>query len=350
MRSTVRARSRAFTLVELLVVIAIIGVLVALLLPAVQAAREAARRSSCMNNLKQTTLALLATHDALGEFPRGAYTHPKKNDPDSEDGLGWATKILPYLDQQNVYSQLVGNPLPDYARSPWKPGIFKKAYAAGKAPLGGGDAVISTFLCPSVPSDELPYQVPDGGHFGISVSMPFENTGYGSSHYKGSRGFCDNGMFWRTAEGLLTSSCSADYNGDGVLESVIKDAYTKIRMKDVADGASHTIALGEAAYFVSVEDYPMWMGTAFEDGSTLFKTRDAVNCNIGGASFPLSDWDLNRLPAGSGSDDCSFSWHQGGAFFGFVDGSVHFLTEDLELRTFWLLGDRRDGELIGAIN
>jgi prepilin-type N-terminal cleavage/methylation domain-containing protein len=350
MRTSHRRQRHAFTLVELLVVIAIIGVLVALLLPAVQAAREAARRTTCTNNLKQLSLALLTTHDAIGEFPRGAYTAPKKNDPAAEDGLGWATKILPYLDQQNVYNQIVANPLPNYGRNPWKPGIFAAAYAAAQKPLAGGETVISAFLCPSTPADQLPYQAPDGGHFGISVSVPFENTGYGSSHYKGSRGFCDNGMFWRTAEGLAVSSCSIDLNGDGVVDSVSKDAYTKIRMKDVSDGASNTIALGEAAYFVSVEDYPIWMGTAMEDGSTLFKTRDAINCNISGATFPLSPWNLAKLPAGSGSDDCSFSWHAGGAFFGFVDGSVHFLTEDLDLTTFALLGDRRDGEIAGAFN
>lgn len=342
----------AFTLIELLVVIAIIGMLVALLLPAVQAAREAARRITCTNNLKQSTLALLATHDAMGEFPRGAYTAPKKNDPAAEDGLGWATKILPYLDQQNVYSQITANSLPNYQGNPWKPGIFAAAYAAAQKPLSGGEAVISTFLCPSAPSDQLPHQTPGGSHFGIAVAIPFENTGYGSSHYKGSRGYCDNGMFWRTAEGLAVTTCSfIDLNGDGVLDTAVKDSYTRVRMKDVSDGASRTIALGEAAYFVSVEDYPIWMGTAMEDGSTLFKTQNLINCNIGGASFPLSQWERDvKLPQGSASDDCAFSWHVGGAFFGFVDGSVHFLTEDLDLTTFALLGDRRDGELTGAFN
>ena len=56
------------------------------------------------------------------------------------------------------------------------------------------------------------------------------------------------------------------------------------------------------------------------------------------------------LPGGSAQDDCAYSFHVGGAFFAFVDGSVHFLSENLELRTFWLLGNRVDGEIISRFN
>jgi hypothetical protein len=94
----------------------------------------------------------------------------------------------------------------------------------------------------------------------------------------------------------------------------------------------------------------MWAGTAAEDGSTLFKTESIINCNLNGArSFPLSAGEVQRLPGGSGSDDCAFGWHVNGALFGFVDGSIHFLTENVELRTFALLGDRMDGETTGGI-
>ncbi len=80
-------------------------------------------------------------------------------------------------------------------------------------------------------------------------------------------------------EGLKVGACSADYNGDGQLEVIPKEAYTRIRMQDVEDGTSKTIAIGEAAYTVDIDDYPMWMGSWKEDGSVLFKTRDMVNCN-----------------------------------------------------------------------
>jgi hypothetical protein len=151
-------------------------------------------------------------------------------------------------------------------------------------------------------------------------------------------------MFWRTKEGLkVGTSVLADYNGDGALESIVKDErLTRLRMTDVIDGTSHTIAVGEAAYFIDFQDFPFWMGTFIEDGSTLFKTEEVINCNAAALGFPLSAEDVDNFP----NDDCAYSWHPGGAFFGFVDGSVHFLTEDLELRTFMMLGDRSDQQIM----
>ena len=351
-------QSAGFTLVELLVVIAIIGILVALLLPAVQAAREAARRAQCTSNLKQVTLALLSYHDSHQKFPRGAYTNPDKKHKDAEDGLGWATKILPYIEEQALYDLLVRNGLPGYDGDPWREkdpvnmgGIFKAARTAGKNPLPGGESIIAVFRCPSV---DLPAIVPENSYYG-ATGTPF-NAGYAASHYKATRGYCDRGMFWRSSEGLSTQVCSLiDIDGDGVLDFIEKRPFSRVRIQDVTDGTSKTIAIGEAAYFASGDgknngDFPMWMGSAWEDGGIMFKTQDIINCNIGGArSFPLSKLERDRLPGGKASDDCAFSWHPAGVHFGFADGSVHFLTENLELRTFALLGDRMDGEVIGAI-
>jgi prepilin-type N-terminal cleavage/methylation domain-containing protein len=344
--------ARAFTLVELLVVIAIIGVLVALLLPAIQSAREAARRASCANNVKQIGLALLATHDVMREFPRGAYTQTTLSPKDAnEDGLGWATKILPHLDQQAAYQQIANNKVPGYEGNPWripplpgKKGFFKEAATAGLLPVPGGDVAIDTFLCPSV---DMPRYAPELGFFPLAggLSGPARNFGYGASHYKGSRGPSDRGMFWRTGEGLKIGikDTQADYNGDGVLEDIIKDeSLTRIRMTDVIDGTSNTIAVGESAYFINYTDFPIWMGTFFEDGAVLFKTKDVINCNAAGLTFPLTDETKDRVA----NDDCSYSWHPGGAFFGFVDGSTHFLTEDLDLTTFAMLGDRYDQQVL----
>ncbi|MGL4512668.1 MAG: DUF1559 domain-containing protein [Lacipirellulaceae bacterium] len=350
-----------FTLVELLVVIAIIGILVGLLLPAVQSAREAARRLTCQNNLKQVSLALFNYHDGHKRFPMGAYTAAKRNDRYAEDGLGWATKTLPFIEEQAVQDRLADNNLTsgavNYHGNPWQPGIFEAAEVAGRRPLAGGDAVLNVFQCPSV---ELPANVPDLGYWGITASKVPKNVGYGASHYKGSRGHCDRGMFWRRSEGLrvhsvASTACDVDIDGDGTIDDVTKSAYTKVALKDVTDGTSKTIAVGEAAYVFSIESYPTWVGASYDDGSVLMKTSAAINCNLGGPrAFPLSDEDLEKLrDATSGADvnddDCAYSWHVGGAYFGFVDGSVRFLSENIALATFRNLGDRHDGQIIGQL-
>ena len=108
-RNLMRLR-RAFTLIELLVVIAIIAVLVALLLPAVQQAREAARRSSCKNNLKQLGLAMHNYHDLHGVFPcqMGRFTNNPGGlyPPNQTLSLSWIAMALPFLDQAPLYNQL----------------------------------------------------------------------------------------------------------------------------------------------------------------------------------------------------------------------------------------------------
>jgi len=97
-------RRAAFTLIELLVVIAIIAVLIALLLPAVQEAREAARRSGCLNNLKQIGVAFHNYHSVNDVFPIGYVAWPNANLNATSPGWGWASALLPALEQQSLYS------------------------------------------------------------------------------------------------------------------------------------------------------------------------------------------------------------------------------------------------------
>jgi prepilin-type N-terminal cleavage/methylation domain-containing protein len=101
-----------FTLLELLVVIAILGALIAMLLPAVQASRETGRRTVCLNNLKQVSLALLSHHTSHQRFPSGGWGHewvgvPGRGSRESQPG-GWIYNILPYLDQPGLHELGIG--------------------------------------------------------------------------------------------------------------------------------------------------------------------------------------------------------------------------------------------------
>src|SRR4051794_9916855 len=99
-------RRTAFTLIELLVVIAIMLLLIGLLIPAVQKVREAAARLKCDNNLKQIGLALHSYHDVNRRFPAGYLSGVAVNGSDTGPGWGWATYILPNIDQTGLYSAL----------------------------------------------------------------------------------------------------------------------------------------------------------------------------------------------------------------------------------------------------
>src|SRR5262249_34164496 len=97
---------RAFTLTELMVVIALLGILVALLLPAIQAARESSRGSSCRHNLKQIGLALTNYESAHNCFPKGAEGRFPANSAQPSYGFSWWVPILPYLEQSDIADQL----------------------------------------------------------------------------------------------------------------------------------------------------------------------------------------------------------------------------------------------------
>ncbi len=310
-----RRRRPGFTLVELLVVIAIIGILVALLLPAVQAARESARRSQCQSNLKQLSLALIGFADVRGRYPLGVRGGTSK-------GYGWGQDLLPYLEEQSLHDLLdqafTGSDPPadimeDYFRD------------HDDQIIPGGDAVLAVFRCPS---SELPSHVTE--------SYDYCN-GYATSDYKGCNGQDDRGIFFTEPDGLR-----------------LRPPSTRVRPTDVTDGLSKTIAIGESAYYRSFGgqslDWPIWLGGSHDDETTLFKTDELapINCGV----FPKSEAGF-RMPIGRDAppgpidDDCAFSWHQSGAFFAFADGSVHFLSEALNEETYYHLGTKDDGEVIG---
>jgi prepilin-type N-terminal cleavage/methylation domain-containing protein/prepilin-type processing-associated H-X9-DG protein len=343
-----RRRNRAFTLIELLVVIAIIAVLVALLLPAVQQAREAARRSQCKNNLKQFGLALHNYHDAFNLFcdMRGG---PNDNRGGDECGI---VQILPYIDQAPIYNMLPkqGNP-----NVPWDGG-----YVPWTTPIG-------VFLCPSSP-------VP-GSWFGAPVQL---------KSYKLCVGTSINNNCWNTTNGLFAFSWSGGHKG----------------IRDITDGSSNSIAMAETGLGPS-----FWGGGGGGSGSQRMIQGQCIVgvsgidtnptlCQAtasGGFYLPgnnISSWGQGTLwpfghpgwsavttvlPPNSASctgntgDNMSSGWgiftpnsfHTGGVQVLFADGSVHFISNNINAGNYgagnppsfgiWgALGTINGGETIGA--
>ena len=291
---------RAFTLVELLVVVAIIAILVSLLLPAVQAAREAARRTQCANNLKHIGLALQAYNAANQTFPPGSELHPKSGG----SGLSWHALLLPHLELAYLAER------------------FGHAVTAN-------DVEIDVLLCPS------------GVDAARTVLPPYSDS---RSTYSGVAGAGVDDQIIKDQRG----ECGWLYT-DGIL---YPDSFTT--SGDIQDGLSNTLAVGERVYFLE----PWWEGSLW---SKKFHPRKyLVICtfsakNVRGPinaqlhSYPCWKKD-QECPPDVQTDLCRNdlyfgSHHPGGAQFAYADGSVHFLSDAIELSTYYGMATRSGGEL-----
>ncbi len=295
----IQSRTRtAFTLVELLVVIAIIGVLVGLLLPAVQAAREAARRMSCSNNLKQFGLAMHNYHDTFKSFPSAQYycrsdmvcTGTRST---WKQGWFWSASILPFVEQGNMYNRLrtdldIFNPINSVLVSTNLP----------------------SFACPSDASRQ-PFSRPEGA---VPGSGPEHDVQLATTSYIVSGGAHNN-------------SFVSPYEAAAVgIPNYINGVFSRdsgIKLGGITDGTSNTIMLGETISYNFLWD-PVLYGRY---QATPSKT---ACCTLGAARH--GNRRLNPpLNAGNTVLRESFaSFHTGGAQFAFADGSVHFLSENID--------------------
>jgi prepilin-type N-terminal cleavage/methylation domain-containing protein/prepilin-type processing-associated H-X9-DG protein len=277
----VRARTsrNAFTLIELLVVIAIIAILIGLLLPAVQKVRDAAQRASCTNNLKQMGLALHNYHDANLRFPPGYLATGAYVDgtTDTTPGWGWATYILPQLEQGNLYNQLnLSQPITNF------PAAIQ--------------TVVPIYTCPADLGTGTPFAVTNGSWATVCMAAP---TSYAACCGGGvsTTAATGNGVFYRNSQTRLT---------------------------DITDGTSNTILIQERA-FANVEG--VWVG-AINTGycNQGAYNQDAVPGKLGqgAADLVLIHAGTNNSTTGRNLDDTS-SKHGVGSNFLFADGSVHFL-------------------------
>ena len=345
-----RRMDRGFTLVELLVVIAIIGVLVALLLPAVQAARESARRMQCANHLKQFALACHNFEDARGYMPKGSYAATGDRFPEG-GGVSWMFVALGYMEQRNLYDRVVGagslanavtqNILPatiPIIRCPSD--VFERSNFKHSSYVGSTGPT-----CNNPPAGcPAPFQLHCNGQIGGGNIPPALNPpthpGYEPSHTWGS------------------TAVTADTRG------MFARGGAKIRLADVSDGTSNTLFIGETLpEFFEPMRYASTFG--WPGGSNHIaqgQTIQPINWRIDKmpnppAAFASCGCDANTNPSGDKAR-CIMNWavtwgfksnHPNGANFARVDGSIHFVTQNIEHRTYQYLGCRHDGQAVSGL-
>ncbi|QDT98915.1 Type II secretion system protein G precursor [Gimesia aquarii] len=294
-----------FTLIELLVVIAIIAILIALLLPAVQQAREAARRTQCKNNLKQLGLALHNYHDVYRMFPALVY-QPTNLTAGNTPGWGWCSMLLPYIDQAPLYNQMnVGNvSLASVVQATNSPA--DRPFPAFRCPSDTGPAVNnrSQFNATNPP-------LSFGG--GYSPAKPVSTSNYFAA-FGHSRG--RNPTYNNAGNGTYED---AQTGGFGYTRK------TQRRVRDITDGTSNSIALGERAYKVGTvhHDAGVWIGCAEANADDCV---DDVGFTLRGGINSTSTSVHTRKESLS-------SQHVGGVQVLLFDGSVRFLSENIDFRT-----------------
>ncbi len=345
-----------FTLVELLVVIAIIGILVGLLLPAVQAAREAARRMQCSNNLKQLGLSFHNYHDAFKKFP----IQYRNNALAGSHGLtqtSWVRGTFPFIEQRNLYDAFDHN----YS---WVGGQngFQNDPRNGpdlQNPLEGSNAWLFGqglgFL--NCPSDGLATDgVSKGSRLINMTAANRRNLDMGITNYKGVLGanwsygsiqvttgswgnsrFCgEYSTLTGAKRGQYPFRCPTGFlgrgnDGDGI----------PTRMADLTDGTSNSLMLGESSFHQNGLAAWWWFNGVL--ATAAFPINRPAECTAGIGQGRVAGWDACWRDWRNNQGFSSL--HQGGAQFALGDGSVHFLSDSMDLAIYRNLATIQGGEV-----
>lgn len=311
-------RRAAFTLVELLAVIAIIGLLIALLLPAVQSARESGRRVVCANNIRQLGLAATAYHSSHGSFP--AHRSPVVSGA-PKTGVSWLSLILPQIEQQAIYDQLLpANPSYEDATN----------RSLGRNRIG-------TFLCPSAASDRSTG----------ATDQPSPGVFAFTTHYMGNMGPVGTNVATGTAYPVYPGSGHGQLACWGVfpLHPALGAANpwpnqaVGVTVAGITDGTSRTLMAFEVSWRgLETASYRSWVRGACWGGeaTALKNVRDAMRITAG-STGGTSMFNNHSM----GSD------HPGGCNVVMADGSGRFLAESVDLNNVLLpLASRRGRELV----
>lgn len=302
-----RFRQRTgFTLIELLVVIGIIGALVALLAPAVQSARESARRMSCGNNLKQISMAIHNYHDTHRVFPCNANALDNLRGRPS-NGFSWISKTLPFLEQSNLHDRLdfrrpLNDGSPDEPATNW--GVIQTS--------------VAVLLCPSDPTPPVRSNLASVWAWPVVLgpTAPMSQGGPAAvTTYMGNMGF--------------------DFDSDPPQAPFERSAARSVGFRDVLDGTTNVIMLMERS--------PSWAPWCAWASSNGVWATTAYPINLARKISPSPDpTEVGGLKYGS------LSLHPGGIHVAMVDGSIHFISENIQKPLYIQLGHMADGLPLGG--
>lgn len=331
-------KSRGFTLIELLVVIAIIAILIALLLPAVQQAREAARRTQCKNNLKQIALAMHNYHDVYNTMPPGYINDYARYSPTGSgaatiDGhfgteenratWAWSAFLLPFIDQAPAFEALgVNTRRAEFAiDDPAGLKIITTPMSAFRCPSDGGPEVTTNNR--QVNGATTTNLKPALNNYVVSAIGRHPNSsGVVATGVSNRKNLSHNGIF----------------QGD-----------SKRRFRDITDGSSNTLLLGERAW-----KYSNGSGQTTPRAALLYVMGGETDSNSHCTGYGCNYGDATATTGrginldNNGHARVSYSsLHTGGAQFALADGSVRFISENLDIITYGNLGDYDDGQVLG---